>query len=125
MAPNSFMILCFLGIFAGCEGEGVRAVWISEVSPSVVAPGDVVHVRGSGLTGAQIPAFRKTDTGGNVLLGLDAVLVAGEPAEVLRLADDRIELRVPAAAAPGAAWVVVWAGGTASNAVPIHILGTP
>lgn len=124
MRPKSLAISCVLALLAGCEGEDLRPVWISDVTPRVAAPGDVLHVRGSGLAGGGVMAGKPADAGGVLLEGTIAVLVGGQPSVVLYRADDRIDLRVPEVPG-GAAYVVVWTGGTASNAFPIHVLSSP
>lgn len=55
--------------------------------------------------------------------GEDAVVVGGIPARIYLRRDERIDLEVPRLSA-GPHLIVVWSGGTASNAFPIRVLET-
>jgi hypothetical protein len=126
-----------LFVALGCDNGEIRTVWIADVTPAVVPVGELIQVRGKGLsvlpepvedTDATTPPVETTpvedeEPVGTVYTGPDAVLIGGVPAEVFARSDDRLDVRVPDVP-PGPVFLVVWSNGIASNAATLTIVPT-
>ena len=116
-------------------------MWIAAVDAPITTPRARITLTGKGFLlpspvadaadaeRTDTAAAPETDEPAEPILyeGEDAVTVGGIPARVHLRRDDRIDLEVPRLDA-GPHLIVVWSGGTASNAFPIRILettGTP